>query len=208
MKVIWCSNAEYLKLGPSDEMFNSACIPIPRVCGFSPSGFAVFLLHICVYEREFYYIITWIFFMVSTYSEQTWDRRNQAHFRLLQIQSSDSGLCYSQQDSPSLPTGHHSGLHTGSTTPLCCHRPSRPSFQPCNCFSLVPTAELLHPRSPVVERSPNPHKNCSLPAHFPPQLENSPLHSVPRLLFGSFLIYCPFPITVLSPCILFSTYKL
>ena len=109
---------------------------------------------------------------------------------------------------PSIPTGHHSGLHTSSTTPLCCHRPSRPSSQPCNCLSLVPTAVLLHPRSPVVERSPHPHKNCSLPAHLPPQLEDSPLHSVPRLLFGSFLIYCPFPITVLSPCILFSTYKL
>ena len=118
-------------------------------------------------------------------------------------------LYCSQQDGPSLLTGHHSGLHTSSTTPLCCHSPSRPSCQPCNSLSLVPTAELLHPRSPVVERSPHPHKNCSLSAHFPPQLENSPLHSVPRLLFGSFLIYCPFPISVLSPCIfLFSTYKL
>ena len=50
---------------------------------------------------------------------------------------------------------------------------------------------------------PNPHKNCSLPAHLPPQLEDSPLHSVPRLLFASFLIYCPFSITV--PCIVVST---
>ena len=96
-------------------------------------------------------------------------------------------------------------LHTSSTTPLCCHRPPHPSCQPCNWLSLVPTAELLHSRSPVVERSPHPH-NCSLPAHLPPQSEDSPLHSVPRLLFGSFLIYCPFPRTVLSPCIfLFST---
>ena len=79
--------------------------------------------------------------------------------------------------------------------------------QPCNSFSLVPTAELLHPRSPVVERSPHPHKNCSLPAHLPPQLEDSPLHSrkLPKRSRGA--IYCPFPITVLSPCILFSTYK-
>ena len=35
-------------------------------------------------------------------------------------------------------------------------------------------------------------KNWFLPAHFPPQLKDSPLHSVPRLLFGSSLIYCPF----------------
>ena len=106
--------------------------------------------------------------------------------------SSDSGLCCSQQDSPSLPTGHHSGLHTSSTTRICCHRPPCSSCKPCSCLSLVPTAELLHPRSPVVERSPHPHKNCSLLAHLPPQLEDSPLHSVPRLLFGSFLICCPF----------------
>ena len=51
----------------------------------------------------------------------------------IRFKSSDSGLCCSQQDGPSLPTGHHSGLHTGSITPLCCHRPSRPSCQPCNC---------------------------------------------------------------------------
>ena len=67
-----------------------------------------------------------------------------------------------------------------------------PSCQPCNCLSLVQTAELLHPCSPVVEQSPHLHKNYSLPAHLLPQLEDSPLHSVPRLLFGSFLIYCPF----------------
>ena len=103
---------------------------------------------------------------------------------------------------------HHSGLHTGSTTPLCCYRPVSPIL-PAVPAPIVPTAEILHPRSPVVERSPHPHKNCSLPAHLPPQLEDSPLHSVPRLLLGSFLTYCPFPISVLSPCIfLFSTYKL
>ena len=50
-----------------------------------------------------------------------------------------SGLCCSQQDGPSLPTGHHSGLHTSSTTPLCCHRLPCPSCQPCNWLSLVPT---------------------------------------------------------------------
>ena len=116
----------------------------------------------------------------------------------IRFESSDSGLCCSKQDGPSLPTRHLSGLHTGSTTPLCCHRPSRPSFRPCNGLSLVPTAELLHPRSPVVERPPRPHKNCSLAAHLPPQLEDSPLHSVPRLLFASFLnllslsYNCPF----------------
>ena len=103
--------------------------------------------------------------------------------------------------------GHHSGLHTSSTTPLCCHRLPCPSCQPCNCLSLVPNTELLHLRSPVVECPPHPHKNCSLPAHLPPQLEDSPLHSVPRLLFGSSLIYCPF--SYICPCIfLFSTSKL
>ena len=35
---------------------------------------------------------------------------------------------------------------------------------------LILTAELLHPSSPVVEWSSHPHKTCSLPAHFPPQL--------------------------------------
>ena len=120
-----------------------------------------------------------------------------------QIQSSDSGLCASQQDGPSLPTEHHSGLHTSSTTSLCCHKPPCPSCQPCNCLSLVPTAELLHPLSPVVEWPCYPHKDGSLPAHLPPQLEDSPLHAVPRLLFGSSLIYCP-----ISCIFLFSTSKL
>ena len=79
------------------------------------------------------------------------------------------------------PATSYTHLHTSSTTPLCCHRPLCPSCQPYNFLSLVPTAELLYPRSPVVERSPDPHKNCSVPAYLPLQLEDSPLPSVPRL---------------------------
>ena len=48
------------------------------------------------------------------------------------IQNSVSGLHCSQQDGHSLPTGHHSGLHTSLTTPLSCHRLLCPSCQPCN----------------------------------------------------------------------------
>ena len=179
-------------------VFTLGTMRLPKHC---PYHFYVLFLN---YNFELWgtsaFIWLWLYIL---------DRKTRGLWSVYTDSGSDSGLCCSQQDGPSLPTGHHSGLHTSSTTPLCCHRPSRPSCQPCNCLSLVPTAELLHPRSLVVERSPHPHKNCSRPAHLPPQLEDSSLHSVPWLLFGSFLIYCPFPITVLSPCIfLFSTYKL
>ena len=59
----------------------------------------------------------------------------------------------------------------------------------------VSRSSRLQNFSPVVERSPRPHKNWSLPSHLPPQLQE-----FPNLL--------SLPITVLSPCILFSTYKL
>ena len=46
------------------------------------------------------------------------------------------------------------------------------------CFA-HPACPATGNRSPAVELPPQPHKNCSLAAHFPPQPEDSPLHSVP-----------------------------
>ena len=57
-----------------------------------------------------------------------------------EIQSSDSDRCCSQQDGSFLPTGHHSGLHTSSTTPLWCHRPTCSSCQPYEWVWLFLTA--------------------------------------------------------------------
>ena len=82
-------------------------------------------------------------------------------------------------------------LHTHHTFNTRTHTPCS-SCQPCDWLPLVLTAELLYLSSPVVERPPHPHKNCSLDAHFPPQPEDLPLHSVPWLLCRSPLIYCPF----------------
>ena len=72
-----------------------------------------------------------------------------------------------------LPTYRTSCRPTHSlSTPLCCHRPPCPSCQPRNCGASPPSL-------PDMEPSRHPHKNCFLAAHFPPQLEDSPLHSVP-----------------------------
>ena len=69
-------------------------------------------------------------------------------YQLLLGSNSDSGPRCSQQDVPSLPTGHHSGQPTSSTNQLCCHRPPCSSCQLCDWLSLVPTAELYHLSSP------------------------------------------------------------
>ena len=98
--------------------------------------------------------------------------------------------------------------HKLDHTPLCYHRPLCSSFQPHEWLSLVPTVELLHLSSPVVEWPPHSQKNCSLAAQFPQQPDDSPLHSTLTLLQESTNLLSLFLYLSLGPSIIYLNLRL
>ena len=151
---------------------------------------------------------------VHSVSVWDWDKEHSISFFSPPIEptpaSAVRGVCHSRW----IPVFYFSPVHRTEMSSLVHKRflffwpalqhPGTSNSNLIRLLQLQYSTVQFHLSSPVVEWPPHTHKNCSLAAHFLPQPEDSPPHSVPWLLCRSPLnLLSLFPCLSLAPCILY-----